>query len=94
MTGIGRLLYTALYLYSLVVIGRLILEYVRIFARDFRPKGLVLMISEFFYTLTDPPLRRLRRVLPPLRVGQVSLDLSYIVLLLGISLAQRLVWNL
>lgn len=94
MGGIGQLLYTALYLYSLILIGRLIFEYIRLFSRTFRPKGPVLLLAEFLYSATDPPLRALRRVLPPLRLGRVSLDMSFLVLLLAISLAQRLVLSL
>jgi YggT family protein len=67
-----------------VIVGllfvRLILDYVMMFARNFRPSGLVAAVLELAYTVTDPPLRALRRVIPPLRLGNVSLDLSFIVL--------------
>lgn len=81
-------------LYSWIVIGRLVLEYVQMFSRDWRPRGAMLMVAEVLYTLTDPPLRFLRRVLPPLRLGTVQLDMSYLVLLLGISVLSRLVLRL
>lgn len=77
-------------LYQWVLIGRLILDYVRILSRDWRPRGPILVVAEFLYSVTDPPLRMLRRVLPPLRVGSVALDLSYLALFLGLSLVQRL----
>lgn len=77
-------------LYQWVLIGRLILDYVRILSRDWRPRGPMLVVAEFLYSVTDPPLRMLRRVLPPLRVGSVALDLSYLALFLGLSLVQRL----
>lgn len=80
--------------YSWIVIGRLILEYVRLFARDWRPTGPLLLVAEVLYTLTDPPLRFLRRLLPPLRLGTVQLDMSYLVLLLGISVLSRIVAGL
>jgi len=61
------------------------------FARSWRPSGPLLVVAELIYTVTDPPLRALRRVIPPLRIGQVSLDLSFLVLFIlvyiGISLA-------
>ncbi len=59
---------------------RMIFEYVFMLARDFRPSGIVAMLLELIYSVTDPPLRALRRVLPPLRVGGVSLDLAFLVL--------------
>jgi YggT family protein len=62
---------------------RLIMSYVMMFARNFRPTGLVAAVLELAYTVTDPPLRALRRFIPPLRLGNVSLDLSFIVLFIS-----------
>jgi YggT family protein len=72
-------------LYVLVglLILRLIMDYVMMFARNFRPHGLVAAGLELAYTVTDPPLRALRRIIPPLRLGNVSLDLSFIVLFIS-----------
>jgi YggT family protein len=67
-----------------VVLGllflRLIMDYVMMFARSFRPSGALAAILELAYSVTDPPLRALRRVIPPLRLGGVAVDLSFIVL--------------
>ena len=71
-----------LYLYLLVLFARLVLGWVQVFSRDWRPKGVVLVIAEAVYSLTDPPLNALRRVLPPLRIGGVALDLAFFVLVL------------
>jgi YggT family protein len=57
------------------------MEYVFMFARSYRPAGVVAMALELCYTVTDPPLKALRRVLPPLRIGSVSLDLGFMVVL-------------
>ena len=73
-----------LYLYLLVLFARLVLGWVQVFSRDWRPKGVVLVIAEAVYSLTDPPLNALRRVLPPLRIGGVALDLAFFVLVLVI----------
>jgi len=62
---------------------RLVMDYVMMFARSFRPKGIVAAALELAYTVTDPPLKALRRVIPPLRLGQFSLDLSFIVLFIA-----------
>jgi YggT family protein len=66
-----------------LLILRLIMDYVMMFARNFRPTGIVAAALELAYTVTDPPLRALRRVIPPLRLGNVSLDLSFIVLFIS-----------
>jgi YggT family protein len=62
---------------------RLIMDYVMMFARSYRPTGAVAAVLELAYSATDPPLKALRRVIPPLRLGQVSLDLSFIVLFIA-----------
>jgi len=71
-----------LYIFLLFLIGRLILEVLQSFARSWRPTGLVLVIAETTYTVTDPPLKLLRRFIPPIRLGNVALDLSFTVLIL------------
>ena len=81
------LLATALWIYWLVLIGRLIFDWVQVFARDWNPRGPLLIVAEGVYTATDPPLRLLRRFIPPSRLGQVSLDLSFLVLILAIGIA-------
>jgi YggT family protein len=85
---------TVLWAYLLVMIARLIFDYIRIFAKSWQPKGVVLLLAELVYTLTDPPLRSLRRFIPPLRLGGVSLDLSFLVLIIVLqillSFARRL----
>jgi YggT family protein len=67
-------------LFFIALIGRLVLDWIQVFARDWRPTGPVLVVAEGVYSVTDPPLRVLRRVLPPLRLGSVSFDLAFIVL--------------
>jgi YggT family protein len=67
-------------LYLLVLIGRMIFSWIQAFARSWTPHGIVLVIAETIFTLTDPPLKFLRRYIPPLRLGTVAMDLSYMVL--------------
>ncbi len=66
-----------LLLYILLLFGRLILEYIPIFNREWRPTGFGLVLAEIVYTITDPPLRLFRRLIPPLRIGPVALDLGF-----------------
>jgi YggT family protein len=58
------------------------------FARNWRPKSFVLALFEIIYSLTDRPMKFVQRFVPPLRLGGVALDLSFIVLLIAINLAQ------
>ena len=68
-------------LYIFVLWARLILDWVRVFNPSFRPRGYLLILVELVYTLTDPPIKLVRRVLPPIRIGQVSIDLGWMITL-------------
>ncbi|EYT50162.1 YggT family protein [Brachybacterium muris] len=82
MQLVAGALYLAVLLYMMLLIARLVLEWIRAYSRDYRPSGLVLVLFEVVYTLTDPPVKALRRLIPPLRIGAVALDLSMMILLL------------
>jgi YggT family protein len=73
-------------LLQLVVLAFILVLLVRlVLARDWRPRGAALVVAEITYSVTDPPLRALRRVIPPLTLGSVRLDLAFLVLMLGCS---------
>ncbi|HEY0216516.1 MAG TPA: YggT family protein [Cellulomonas sp.] len=78
--GLLRLVVLIFVLFLLV---RLVLDWVQYFARDWRPRGAALVVAEAVYSVTDPPLRLLRRLIPPLTIGSVRLDLAFMVLMLG-----------
>ena len=67
-------------IYLVLLIGRMIIGWIQVFAREWRPTGIVLVLAEAIFTVTDPPLKFLRRFIPPLRLGMVALDLSFMVL--------------
>lgn len=71
-------------IYLVVLIGRMIFSWVQAFARDWHPSGILLVIAEGIFTITDPPLKFLRRFIPTLRLGMVALDLSFMVLFIVI----------
>jgi len=73
-------LYYLLSIYLVILIGRMVFSWIQAFARSWRPSGIVLVIAETIFTLTDPPLKFLRRYIPPLRLGTVAMDLSFMVL--------------
>jgi len=91
MDAIVGIIYWVLNLFLLALIGRLILDYIRIFKPSWRPSGIVLAIAELIYSITDRPLRFVRQFVPPLRLGAVSLDLSFIVVFFVVQLLMRLV---
>ncbi|WP_125098386.1 YggT family protein [Leucobacter chromiireducens] len=72
----------ALRIYTLVLWARFILDWVTVLNRNFRPRGIWAVLVEFVYTITDPPIRMFRRLLPPIRLGQVSIDLGWMLTML------------
>jgi YggT family protein len=88
---IGSVLNFLLFLFFVVLIGRLILDWVQAFARDWRPRGPMLVIAEGVYTVTDPPLKALRKVIPPLTIGAVRVDLAFLVLMLSVSILMTVI---
>lgn len=90
MTYVILLLYWLLELYLLVLIGRVIIDLVQILNRDWRPAGVILVISNLIYRFTDSPLRFLGRYIPPVRLGNVSLDVGFIVLYAALKILQSL----
>jgi YggT family protein len=80
-----------LLVYYLLVIARLVVETTRSFARSWRPVGVTAVGLELVYVATDPPMKLLRRLIPPLRVGGISLDLSVLVLLIILMVLRGIV---
>ena len=88
---IGQVLYLVLYFMLLLLIVRLALSYVLQYARRWRPSRGAAASLELVWTVTDPPLHALRRVIPPLRIGTVSIDIAFLVLLLILYVLLRVV---
>ncbi|MDS1269391.1 YggT family protein [Lipingzhangella sp. LS1_29] len=88
--------YVILYLYMFVLIGRLVLDIVQQWSRDWKPRGFMLVVAELVYTLTDPPLRFIRQFVKPVRLGSIPLDLSYtalfLIVLILMWIARALLW--
>jgi YggT family protein len=79
---VWSLLYFVVLAFFLLLLVRLVLDWVQFFAREWRPRGFALVVAEITYSVTDPPLRLLRRFLPPVGIGSVRLDLAFFVLIL------------
>ena len=81
---IASIAYYALLLFFLLMWGRFVLDLAQSFSRGWRPRGPVLVLAEIAYTVTDPPIKAIRRVLPPVRLGSVALDFGWSVIMLAV----------
>ncbi|MET0952673.1 MAG: YggT family protein [Aeromicrobium sp.] len=88
---IGGILDTVLLVAIIVLIARFVLDWVQLLARNWRPRGFVLVLCEGLYSVTDPPLRVVRGVIPPIRLGAVMLDLSPMILLIALFILRAIV---
>jgi len=71
------------WLFGAVLFVRAILSWV-VLLGNYRPSGAMAVLFEFVYTVTDPPLRALHRFVPDVRIGNFALDLSFLVLIIGV----------
>ena len=91
MQYLREVLTYVLTIYLVVLVGRMIFGWVQVFAREWRPSGILLVIAEGIFTITDPPLKFLRRFIPTFRLGMVALDLSFMVLFIVILILLEVV---
>ena len=91
MQYLREVLTYVLTIYLVVLIGRMIFSWVQVFARDWHPTGILLVIAESIFTITDPPLKFLRRFMPTVRLGMVALDLSFMVLFIVVLILLEVV---
>ncbi len=82
MELVGSIIELALWAYLLFLWARIVADWVQVFARSWRPNGPTLVGLELVYSATDPPIRMFRRLVPPLRLGTASIDLSILFVLL------------
>nr|WP_279512738.1 YggT family protein [Curtobacterium flaccumfaciens] len=90
VSAIFTILYFLLLLYFFVMWGRFALDIVQAYNRSWRPRGGLLVVSEVVYTLTDPPIRTVRKALPPLRMGPVALDFGWTIVMLVVIIAMTI----
>jgi YggT family protein len=79
----GGLIEGLLWFFIALLWIRFVVDWVQIFARSWTPRGVLLVLLEVVYSITDPPIKALRRVIPPLRIGSVSLDLSFLIVMIA-----------
>ena len=83
MDVVGTIVYTVLLVFIACMWIRFIVDWVQVFARSWSPRGPLLVGLEAVYSTTDPPIKALRRVIPPLRLGNFALDLSFLIVFIG-----------
>lgn len=82
MQLVGNILLIVLYVFFAMLWIRFIVDWVQVFARSWSPRGPLLVVLEAVYSTTDPPIKALRRVIPPLRLGSVALDVSFLIVMI------------
>jgi YggT family protein len=82
-----------LFVFWLLLIARVVVEFIRSFSRDWQPKAATVVILELIMTVTDPPVKLLRRLIPQLTIGAVRFDLSIMVLLLVAFIGMQLAFG-
>ena len=85
---VATVLSFALSVYVILLLARFVLDLARVFARDWRPKGVGLVLAEFVYAVTDPPILFVRRFIRPLRIGGVAIDFAFSIVFIGCLIAQ------
>jgi YggT family protein len=88
MGYVFALLTIAVYLFYIALILRLVFDWVQMFSRYW--KGVVLVVASAVYAVTDPPMNALRRLIPPLRLGAVGLDVGFLILVIAVGFAQTI----
>ena len=83
----------ALFIFWLLLIARVVVEFIRSFSRDWRPSGITVVILEVIMSITDPPVKLLRRLIPQLTIGAVRFDLSIMILLLVAFIGMQLAFD-
>ena len=81
MHTVAEILYLVVWLFIALLFIRLIVDWVQVFARSWSPKGPLLVVLEVVYSITDPPVMFFRRFIPPLRLGSVALDVSFLIVM-------------
>jgi YggT family protein len=91
VTLVGSVLDLILFIFLVLLFIRLVVDWVQVFARSWTPRGPILVVLEIVYSITDPPILFVRRFVPPLRLGSIALDTSFLIVLVVVYLLRILV---
>jgi YggT family protein len=90
---VANLVYYALLIFFIAMWARFVFDWVRVLSRNWRPQGFLLLVAEASYTVTDPPMRAVRKVLPPIRIGAAALDFGWTIVLIACIILMWIVGN-
>ncbi len=90
MHTVGQITHAILWVFIALLWVRFVVDWVQVFARSWTPTGVVLVVLEVVYSITDPPIKFIRRFVPPLRLGSIALDTSFIIVLISVYLLIQL----
>ncbi len=79
---VGAAINTLLYAFIGLLLVRLVVDWIQVFARSWSPSGIVLVLLEVVYSITDPPIVAFRRIFKPIRIGGMALDFSFLAVML------------
>ena len=91
MHAVLQVIHGALWIFIALMWIRFVVDWVQVFARSWTPTGFLLVVLELVYSATDPPIKALRKVIPPLRIGTVAIDLSFIIVMIAAYLLLSIV---
>jgi YggT family protein len=80
---VGLVIELVLRLFLILLFARFVVDWVQVFARSWTPRGVVLVLLEVIYSVTDPPIKLVRRFVPPLRLGAIVIDTAFIIVLIS-----------
>ncbi|WP_427869079.1 YggT family protein [Leucobacter luti] len=83
LLAVGTVVRVLIRIYIIILWARFIIDWVMVLNRRFQPRGIVAVLIDFVFTVTDPPIKLFRRLLPPIRLGQVQLDLGWMITLVA-----------
>ena len=86
-----NIIYVALLIVFIAMWARFVLDWIQALNRAWRPQGAVVILAEVVYTITDPPIRLVRRVIPPLQIGSIRLDFAWTIVLIVLLILMSLV---
>jgi YggT family protein len=92
MSALGALLGTVLLVFEVVLIARIVLDWVGVLA----PGGSMRLAGarRVVTAVTEPVIAPVRRVVPPLRAGGMSIDLAFTLVFLAVVVLRAVVTGL
>lgn len=85
-----NVLYIALLIVFIAMWARFVFDWMQVLNPGWRPRGAIVVVAEMSYSITDPPIKAVRRVIPPLQLGSIRLDLAWTIVLIVVLILMSL----